>query len=787
MKSLVIKWGLSACALTLCTLSGAAAQRLDTANLSAGLRQMVEAHLARPGLSPASLPGMKRALLDEHNRVLVDIYADGKLPLAALGLSIAQLQADVLDSYPGYRQGVVTAFVPLARMTHLSRAPGVSAVALVHKPLTNVGATTSQGAATMRADLVNAAGITGAGITVGVMSDSYNTALSSKKSAKQDVASGDLPNLTNGNANSPGVKFLVEPSRLQGLTATDEGRGMAQIVHDVAPGADLCFATAYNSPTQFANNIRRLRTDPACNADIIVDDIIYLAEPMFSDGIIAQAVDDVVNSSTLPGKKVSYFSSAGNRSAGYTDRFRRVSPADAAAIDATDPTINLATIPASVDTSGGFQDFDDGPGVDISQKVTCAGADCTVVFQWNDPFDLPSGITTDYNFLLFDAAGNYVSSLSLTGDNFATKQPLEFSATDLPADTTYHLVIARTGAGSGVADYLKYVFFGGDLVTEYNKAPGKDASTYGHNSAASGNGVAAYVYDDVPLSTPPFDALTPSLEGFSSSGPVLIFFDAAGNRLPKVEQRKRPNIAAPDGVNTTFFPPGALASTDYEGDGFPNFFGTSAAAPHAAAVAALLLERAGGPGSLSATNVRKALEKTTPKRDADPLFASIRDANNLVQFNANGSLADDPTFFTISFGGSGLKLDALSIDATPVGVQFDPSPTTGFPLTVGSTTGPVLTSAPPTVPTSLLELSFSGFTSGNSLSFGIDRDIAALAAYGNSADLLGGAVVRYRYSRLDGSNPVTGSKVLANRIGSGYTVEDGYGLIDAAAAVQALP
>ncbi len=54
--------------------------------------------------------------------------------------------------------------------------------------------------------------------------------------------------------------------------------------------------------------------------------------------------------------------------------------------------------------------------------------------------------------------------------------------------------------------------------------------------------------------------------------------------IPQI--RLKPEIAAPDGTNTTLFGIGV------EPDGFPNFFGTSPAAPHAAAVAGSMLQAA---------------------------------------------------------------------------------------------------------------------------------------------------------------------------------------------------
>ena len=73
-------------------------------------------------------------------------------------------------------------------------------------------------------------------------------------------------------------------------------------------------------------------------------------------------------------------------------------------------------------------------------------------------------------------------------------------------------------------------------------------------------------------------------ESFTSKGGAMTFlFAPNGTALPAGTTRQKPNLASIDGTNTTLF-----FGSDYENDGFPNFFGTSAAAPHAAAVAALL-------------------------------------------------------------------------------------------------------------------------------------------------------------------------------------------------------
>ncbi len=410
-------------------------------------------------------------------------------------------------------------------------------------PATNRGLTTSQAdlalqSASARANFA----VTGQGINIGVLSDSYNCL----DGATADVASDDLPK---------GVALLAEEAGC--ATGRDEGRAMIQLMADIAPDARYSFHTAFGGRAAFANGIVKLAETTAAN--IIVDDVFYYNEPMFQDGIIAQAVNQVADTG------VAYFSSAGNAGRqAYQSAF--VS------------SINLPMISAGL-----LHDFDPGTKVDPLQEVTIpVGTTAAFVLQWDQPFASANGGAGAANDLDLVLVGASLAPIALSIDNNIGRNPVEVLQYKNPGPgTTFFLAIAHVRGP--VPQLMKYVYFGtGVTINEYATRSG---TIFGHAGAVGAETVGAAFYNH----TPAFGTTPPRLEPFSSSGPVSILFDARDQ--PVMEVRQKPELVAPDGVNTTFFGRDIVdPGNGSDSDTFPNFFGTSAAAPHAAAVAALLLE-----------------------------------------------------------------------------------------------------------------------------------------------------------------------------------------------------
>lgn len=503
--------------------------------------------------------------------------ADGRVPVDILLTDITAWKPVVsaLESLGEVVRTRSHKFKHINARVHLGSLDALAAMPEVRKitqgiPYLTSKVNTSEGDTTHGANLARAFyGVSGTGVKVGVLSDGVDSLAALE-------ASGDLP-----------ASVTVLPGQ---AGSGDEGSAMLEIVHDLAPGAQLFFATADPDESTFAQNIRDLRT---AGCDIIVDDVIYLDESPFHDGqqaglnstmgIIAQAVNNVTTAGAL------YFSSAGNEG-NQDDLTSGTWQGDYKSTAAADPA-PLA--------GANLHDFGDGG----NSILVMFGGGNPPILTWSDPldtaaddydlYDMDGGLTT-----IFDASTDTQDGTG--GDD----QPFEiigggtFSGERLLVDKF---------AGSG--RFLDLELFRGTLDSTLTTS----GSTHGHSSTANAFSVAA-----TPASTAfqPGDPTGPypSLftvanvnETFSCDGPRKLFYQADGTPFTPGDfsstggiVRQKPDITAADGVSCA-------------APGFSPFFGTSAAAPHAAAIAALLKSAV---PSLTPAQIRTALISTAIDIDA---------------------------------------------------------------------------------------------------------------------------------------------------------------------------
>ncbi len=571
------------------------------------------------------------SLLRDGNRVLVEVRFDHG---AAAGVDdLRATAAQVVDVSPRY-QTVTVAAKPgeLPRLSAVSRVKSASEVltplaASLGDPSPGTaaaapacGAATSEGDEQLRASLAREEfEVDGTGIKVGVLSDSFNRDGEAATDASADVASGDLPGPGNPCGHEAAVDIL-DDSEAEGA---DEGRGMAQIIHDLAPGAELSFATAFSGLTSFADNIEALA---AAGADAVVDDVAYFEEPFFQEGPVGVAISNVVAGGS------NYFSSAGNNNL-------RPGGHDIASWEAEqfrDSSGCPSSLIAISDSFGGLNadhcmDFDPSSGVDRSFRIRVSpDATLLVDLQWAEAWD---GVGTDIDAFLFDSEG---APLSVSiADNVFDKRPFEFLAWENPSESSaadVQLVINRY---SGSDPRLKFALMqngGGVTSTEYESSLGGDVvgpTIFGHNGAEDAISTAAIRYN---ASTTP--------EFFSSRGPVTHYFGSVGSGaaepLGTPQVLSKPDITATDCGRTSFFVP----------TGVPKLFrfcGTSAAAPHAAAVAALMLD---DEESASPEEIRDALRQSaTPIGSSNPcaVGAGLVDAVAAIALLRSGESGAPPS------------------------------------------------------------------------------------------------------------------------------------------------
>ena len=482
---------------------------------------------ALAGVSDVYATAVNTVNPDTSGFVRVDISA---VVSDSLLNQIAALEGSVAFASP--EDQIIHATVPLMTIETLAANPNVLHIAPAAQFTTNAGALTSQGYISHRANQVlSTLGKDGTGVKIGVLSNSVD-------SLAALIATGDLP-----------ADTVVVPGQ-SGNPGTSEGTAMMEIIHDLAPGAKLFFATASNGIAGFADNIRTLRNVYGC--DIIVDDITYFNEGVFQDGPIAIAVNDVVADGAL------YFSSAansGNLTSGTSGTWEG---------DFNPGGASGAPLPAGYT----LHIFSGAQAYDVLTASTTF-----ISTKWSDPL---GGSTNDYDMFILNSTGTAVTCASTTVQT-GTQDPYEACFNINGFAVNSRIVIVQTPGAAQRALHLD---------TERGQLSiGTSGATFGHNAGLNTVGTAATYWNSARTGTKPFvgGAANPT-EVFSSDGPRRIFYDPAGTPLTVGNflfgtnggtLLQKPDITAADGVST-------------KTPGFLPFFGTSAAAPHAAAIAALV-------------------------------------------------------------------------------------------------------------------------------------------------------------------------------------------------------
>ena len=404
---------------------------------------------------------------------------------------------------------IAVVWVKVKNLEVLASLDGVRTIRTVMPPIKRTGSINTEGDAIHQtSDVRTTFGENGTGVRVGIISDGVNTHSTAQ-------TSGDLPQ------DGSGLTVLSD------TYGGDEGTAMLEIVHDMVPGAELYFHDLGGNTVLFNAAIDDL-INAGCN--IICDDIGWLLEPFYEDGIVASHINSVINSNDII-----YVSSAGNAGdSHYQGDFFPIT---------SQPTQH---------------DFSEGGTTGFYLYLPLqVGEQAIIILQWDDQFGASGN---DYDLYL----NNLGTSATVASSQFVqsgTEDPLEY------------IVYTRPGGGPISYNY-------GIIVEQYSGNPvNLEVFIYAPNNYSNNIKAQDAIYGhaavDGVVSTGAVRYTTPStIEFFSSQGPSTIAY-------PISESRQTPKIVGVDGGAIT----GAGGFGSFDGINY-RFYGTSASAPHIAAILA---------------------------------------------------------------------------------------------------------------------------------------------------------------------------------------------------------
>jgi hypothetical protein len=463
-------------------------------------------------------------------------------------------------------QAITQVRVQVSRLAEIAALAGVKHIRLPDYPIAQVGSKTTQGDALLRLNtLRTSSSVDGTGITVGVIADG----LAGLQAA---IGLGDLPATTETRiggvltATSGGVIGRSFPLN-SNLEAGAEGTALLEVIHDIAPGAQLRFASA-STALNFNDAVNFLA--PLC--DVVIDDLSFVIGPLDGTDVVSTNTSAALNNASNAIR--THVTAAGNFGDAHYEGVYVSS-----GMDSGEPG-DFHLFQATADTANGG-----GPvGGSVNNPfVLQAGASVAVYLLWADPWHTSSN---DYDLLVgYDDAGSEVIVASSTQTQDGDDNPFESVAFTNTSGAELEFDIFIVNFANAAAAKTLDVFVSGSVTRAYAGGAKLGWLTPKSSVVAEGNAGGGVL----------------SVGAINASDPGLDDIEVYSSRGPTLDGRVKPDISAIDGVAVTG-----------SGGFSTSFFGTSAAAAHVAGVAALLMERhprlrSGATSAVSASEARTIL------------------------------------------------------------------------------------------------------------------------------------------------------------------------------------